>query len=56
MNHLGKLRCLDLRFWYVDKDKCRNGVCVILDEDLKEKVVEFFRKENRIILLKFVLE
>ena len=43
------------KLWYIGRDKHRNGVGIIVDKNLKDHVVEVYRKSDRIILLKFVV-
>ena len=44
------------KIWYVDKDKCRTGIVIIVDKDINKEVVGILRKRDKIILLKFILE
>ena len=43
------------KLWYVGKNNNRNGVGLILDRDLKDKVVEVKREGDRILLVKVVI-
>ena len=44
------------KLWYSGRDKGRNGVGIIIYKDLKESVVEVKRLDDRIILIKLILE
>ncbi|KAJ7982244.1 Retrovirus-related Pol polyprotein LINE-1 [Quillaja saponaria] len=41
--------------WYTGKTRNRNGVAIIVDENLKDEVVEIKRKSDRIILVKLMI-
>ena len=43
------------KLWYCGLDNMRNGVDIIVEPKLKDKVVEVKRKRDKIILLRLVL-
>src|SRR5262249_31539766 len=43
------------KLWYINKSNFRNDVAIIIDKDLKDKVVEIKRKSDRILAMKLVL-
>ena len=43
------------KLWYTSRDRNRNGVGVILDRQLIDKVVDVRRKCDRILLIKLIL-
>ncbi|KAL4197283.1 hypothetical protein AMTRI_Chr04g250330 [Amborella trichopoda] len=42
------------KLWYIGKDNNRNGVRIIVDKDLKDKVVNVKRIGDRLLLIKLV--
>ena len=43
------------KLWYIGRDRNRNGVGIVLDRQLVDEVVNFRRKNDRILLIKFIL-
>ena len=44
------------KLFYAGKNNTRNGVDIVVDKDLKEKIVRVKRLSDRIITIKVVLE
>lgn len=44
------------KLWYTRNNETRSGVGVIMDDSLKDEVVDVIRKEDRIIGLNLVFE
>ena len=45
----------DHKLWYTSRDRNRNGVGIVLDRQLVDKVVDVRRKDDRILLIKLIL-
>jgi hypothetical protein len=45
----------DFKLWYTGTTINKNGVCIVLDKSLKDRVVDIKRQGDRIILVKLLI-
>jgi hypothetical protein len=51
-----KVKETGFNIWYIDTTSTKNGVCTVLDKNLKDGVVNIKRQRDRIILVKLLVE
>jgi hypothetical protein len=44
------------KFWYICTTSIKNRVCIVLDKNLKDGVVDIQRQVDKIILVKLLVE
>jgi exonuclease III len=47
---------ISFKLWYTGNTTTKNGVSIVLDKNLKSGVVDIKRQEDKIILVKLVVE
>ena len=50
-----ELKNTGYKIYYTGLDRCRNGIGIVVDKDLKDDVITVSRKGDRIILVKLIL-
>ena len=43
------------KLWYVGKNNYKNGLSIIINRDLKDKVIEVKREGDRLLIVKVVI-